>query len=372
MITLKADNRQLTKNAKFSYLSTNYASAISSIVVTNAVGFTDNDYLLLGEFGQENSEVVQINGSPNTTTQTIALEANTKFAHPQDTKVTIIRYNKVNFYQTAAATFDSGENDLGAIDLQADSVYTIYQDTVNSSGFGWFVFYNAETTGTSSNSNAIPYADFSEYSVKKIFDSFFSHLNNKEMKLINHDDAFRWLNEAYSIAQNELNLVNPEYKVTGEYTITTVAGTQEYTLPTDFSQMVSVTNEYGDEIKHIKLKKVPGQDYYGNYGTRNVSYFLRASTIGFAPIPDTIDDYNLYYQTKATALTTYYDNIDLPDNNFYPLVDHMLYRAYQKLGKQNPEANEQAFFTGINRMKVISQKQNSNLDRFEVDPLANL
>ena len=371
-IKLKCDNRTLTKNAKFSYLAQNYASGVTSLVIVNSNGFAANDHILLGEFGNETTEIVKPS-VVTASTHTLTVPA-TKFAHAESTRVTIIPYNQVKFYYTATATYDTNnEIQAGYLDVAADEVFTTDEDTSNTTGFGWFVFFNSETNATTTNSNAIPYADFASNSVKKIFDSFFSLLNNTEQKLISNSDAFRWLNEGYSMAQNELNLVNREYKATST-TITTTATTAEYTLPTDFSDMSSLTDDNNDlrvEIEEIKLSdfKAWGADT-GN----NIKYYLRGAVIGFSPTPatGTTTTYTLYYIKKSDVLTSYYDNIDLPENNFYPLVDFMLYRANEKLNKPNPKQYLESFRGGLNLMKVTAIKRSENLDSWSIDQRANV
>ena len=370
MITLSADARQLTKKAKYSYLTQNYTSGQSAVVVSNSNFAIANDYVLFSEFGQQTSEIVKIS-SVTSATHTLNLATNTLFAHSQDTKVTVIKYNQVKFYQTAAATFDSNENYLGVVDVQANRTHTIYQDTTNTTGFGWFVFYNETTAKATTNSNAIPYAGFGENSVKDIFDSFFSLLNNKEMKLIDHADAFKWLNEGYAKMQNALNLSNPSYKVASEWTVTTVASTKEYALATDFSNLVSVTNADGKDIRFISLADVPKNDDDESYTDESVKYFLRGSYIGFSPVPTSADTYYVYYKKKTAALTSYYDNVDLPDNNFYPIVDFMLYRASPKIGRNAKEYKDD-FDNSIKEMKIISNKQNENNDSWTIDQYANV
>ena len=89
-------------------------------------------------------------------------------------------------------------------------------------------------------------------------------------------------------------------------------------------------------------------------------------------MPTGADTYSVYYQAKATALDSYYDNIDLPDNNFYILSDFMLYKASLKLGKTDAKNYFDSFMLGINNMKVISNKQNSSLDSFGVGEYSNV
>ena len=370
MITLKADARQLLYNAKFSYLTANYVSGVSAIVVVNSTAFVTDDYVLLGELGSETSEVMKVQ-SVASATNTITFTGTTKFSHSQDTKATILKYNQVRFFHTDVATF-SATNPIDAyMDLDPTNYYTKIYDTTNISGFGWFIFYNATTLKATTPSNAIPYAGFEESSVKEIFDMFFSLLNNKELKLIDNEDAFKWLNEAYSIAKNELNLVNQNYNVPDEQYFTTVSGTAETDLPSDFSDLLSVHDEDGDEVGFIELKDIANYNETGS--SSSPKYYIRGKKIGISPIPtDSTTIYHIYYKSKSAELTSYYDSIDLPDNNFYPLVDHMMYRASQKLDKSQPEKHEAAFMNGINRMKVSSVKQDANLDSWSIDSRANV
>lgn len=368
MITLKADNRQLIKNAKYSYLSSNYASGVVTLSIINDNGFSDNDYILIGEFGSETSEIRQIDGSPSG--NSLIISSATGFAHSESTKITILKYNQVKFWQTAASTYNSAENYLGVEDIQPDDVFTKYQDTVNSTGFGWFCFYNSTTAQTTTNSNAIPYADFNEYSVKKILDAFFSLLNNKEMKLITHEDAFRWLNEAYTISLNELNLVNQEYGVPAEYSLSVTSGTAEYALPSDFGKLISIhANADADAIEQIKIEDINTYGYWnsGNTNSGITRYYLRGSYIGFVPTPASSGTYDVYYQKKSATLSSYYDDVNLPNNNYYFLIDFMMYRAAPKILRLNGQEHYKMFRIGIDTMKVTSHKQNNDKSSFEID-----
>jgi hypothetical protein len=360
MLSLTANNRELTKNAKYSYLSNNYNSGVSALVVKNSNCAVANDYALLGEFGSQQSEIIKIE-TVTSGTHTLNFPAtSTKFAHSQDTKVSIIRYNQVKYYQT------------GTEDVQANRINTIYQDSTNVSGYGWFCFFNSTTSKITSNSNAIPYGGFASSSVKEIFDAFFSILNNKEMKLISQNEAFRHLSEGYAKAQNELNLINQAYKVKSEWTVTTANGTQEYDLATDFSNLISITNSDGEAVDFINLANVFENDENESYSNGNVKYFLRGKKIGFSPVPTGVDIYSIYYQAKAPVLTNYYDSIDLPDNQYYFLIDWMLYRVAPKLGRTDAKLHYDNFMAGINSMKISANKQNSSLDSWNISDGSNV
>jgi len=366
VITLKADNRQLLKNAKFSYLNNNYSSGITSIIVTSGLDFAADDYVLLGSFGSETAEIRKIS---NVATNTLTIDT-TLFAHAESTKVTILKYNQVRFYNTATATFSATSPVDAYMDIQADNYLTYCYDSTNTTGFGWFVFYNETTSKATTNSNAIPYAGFAENSVKKIFDSFYSQLNNKELKLITDTDSFRWLNEGYSMMKNELNLVNEEYTVSDDTTITVVDGTKEYSLEDDFSNVMSIWNGTDDvEILPIDLENVSAWD---SVSSNSVRYYLRGAYIGFSPTPAADINYTLRYKATAETVSSYYDNVELPDNNFYPLIDFMMFRASPKLNRGDGSNFFQLFRGSIEAMKVISHKRDNEKDSWDLDPTTNV
>jgi len=367
-IKLKCDNRTLTQGAKYSYLSANYLSGVATFDVDNIAGFADNDYLLLGEMGFETTEIVQIKGVP--AGSSIVLEAATSFAHPESTRVTIIPYNQVRFYHTATATYATTDPVTGYIAIQADSYFSIASDTTNTTGFGWFAFYNEETTKSSQNSNAIPYTGFKPNSVKKILDGFFSLLNNKEQKLISNDEAFSWLNEGYSVAKTELNLVNNEYGASDDTSITVVSGTKEYDLEDDFNDIISVWNDTdNNEIDAIDISKVTEWDENTGNETK---YYLRGDYIGFSPTPTSAATIKYRYNSNITTLTSIYDNVSLPDNSYFILKDFMLYRAYQKMKYANAIDYLKIFNENINRMKLVSQKRTNQKESWEIDPTSNV
>jgi hypothetical protein len=370
MRNLTADNRDLLAGAKSSYLNANYLSGITSLVITNSDGYVKNDYVLLGNLGSETTEIVQVN-AVTAGTHTLDLTSATKFAHSESTKVTIIKYNQVGFYHTATTTFSSTSpiSSPEYIDIQPDDFYTRISDTTNTTGYGWFRFYNSTTLRYTTNSNAIPYGGFEGGAVKTILDSFFSLLNNKELKLITNTDAFEWLNEGYAIAQNELNLVNKEYTTSDETDVSIVSGTKEYDLDSTFSDLISLYNGTDDEyISKIELEDVPD---YDNSTANTPKYYLRGKKIGFSPTPTSSTTYKMRFTTKSARLTSYSDSIDFPDNNFYCLKDYMLFRAAPKLNKGDGQYYFELFMNAVNRMKLISFKRDSNLDSWGISDEAN-
>jgi len=366
MVILQATNTSLTDGQRFSYLSTNYSSGVTGVSVVNGTSYSDDDFVVIGEWGVETTEVMQID---TVSTNSLTFTAATKYPHSESTKVTIIPYNQVKFYRTTTDTFGTGTL-LSTTDIQPDDFYTKYFDSTYNTGYGWYVFYNSFSSATSSNSNAIPYGDFPDNSVKKIFDTFYSSLNNQAQSLITQDDAFRWLNEGYAIARNQLNLVNKEYNVPSLYSLAITSGVAEYELPEDFSSLICVYNNSGIRIKNLSIQYILGQSLSVLPQTL---YYLRGNVIGFSPTPNGSTTYSIYYVSRSESLSSYYQNLDFPNNNFYFIADWMMMRAKGKLQRPQSEidSSKALFDEGIQLMKITGVKQNDNLDSWEIASYAN-
>ena len=370
MISLKAKNSNLTESAKYSYLNSNYASGVGSVILVNSNGFADADYLLFGEWGNETSEIIKVT-TVTAATHTLALESNTKFAHSESTKIMIIKYNQVKFYQTAVTTFSDSENYLGVVNIQADSLYTIYQDSVNSTGYGWFKFYNESNLKITSESNYIPYGNFAANTAKKIIEGFLRSLNQKDSKLISLPDAFEWLSEGYSIAVTELNLVNREYKATVSTDQIVTHGTTEYAFPTNCSEILSVWDDTNNkEVRECDLEDV--DKYNSDLYSSSVKYYIKGEVIGFVPDSENTTTYKLTYISKPATITSLTDTIDLPNNKFYILKDFLRFRAAEPLGKQNGQMYYELFMKSIEDMKMAAINRGGDPKNFEIDHYSNI
>ena len=246
------------------------------------------------------------------------------------------------------------------LDIDTSLFLTSVRDADNSTGFGWFTFYNSYTESSSQNSNAIPYGGFDSNSASSIIENFFSLLNNKQLKLVTNEDAFAWLSEAYAIARNELNLVNREYTGSDEYDLSIISGTKEYALPDSFSDLLSIVDS-GDKVS-LSAIKLSGVSAYDEDSANTIKYYLRGAYIGFTPTPTATSTYTIRYIQKGAELTSMYDTIDLPENNHFCLVDYMMFRAAPKLGRNDAAMSLESFNMAIGRMKTTSIKRNSNLD----------
>ena len=343
----------------------------------------------------------------------------TKFPHSESTRVTVIQYNAIRFFRTDTpsvpnyipqeslsqkqnksitqttkkkistphttvyrdASDPSFEKRIdftppivfqGAVALtdpmpiQVNDFYTTFFDKQNASGYGWFAFLNESTLTYSPISNPIPYAGFPENTVKKVFETFDSSMNTKELQLISASDRYSWLNEGLSSMTNELNLGNWEYFSSDEITLDIIGGIGKYLLPEDFSDLIFMNDSKGRKIESFNPSH-PRNPY------SPMQYSIRGKFLVFNPVPSSDSSVTFSYLKSSPVLKNLDDVLDLPDNAYYAIKDFMRFRAYQKLGNESEAAGSYALFTKkIENMKIHASKRDKALDSFSVDRYSNI
>jgi len=153
-------NRILTNNNPFTFLTA--AAAVAGVTLTvkgvDTNAWTDNDWIIVGEIGTQNAEVMQLNGAvADGTSLTIdnAGSGGLRFAHSVDEPVYRIDYNKYRVFR--AATEEGSKTTLATVEIQPDFFESMYEDKVNTSGYGFVAFFNSYSGAISPYSDAIPY-----------------------------------------------------------------------------------------------------------------------------------------------------------------------------------------------------------------------
>jgi len=164
-------NEDLTYNREKTYLTAAVSAAATTLTVqavdTNA--WADNDWIIVGEIGTKNAEVLQINGVVSDgTSLTIdnAGSGGARYAHSIDEPVYRIDYNRVEF--SRAATETGAKTVLATNEIQPDDKETRYDDTTNTTGFGFARWNNSASGANSPYSDAMPYAGQTARSLTKL------------------------------------------------------------------------------------------------------------------------------------------------------------------------------------------------------------
>lgn len=158
---IRINNKDLLEDSDYSSLSSSATAAAGTISVYSITSFSSNDCLLIGEFGQEGSEIVFVSGDPSGTTVTLA--SNLVKSHPKDTKVYIIPYNQIKLYTASTATGD--KTLLTTVSADAEKEETTYQDKTITSGYVFARWYNSTENTYSDYSDPIPYTGWGSNTV---------------------------------------------------------------------------------------------------------------------------------------------------------------------------------------------------------------
>lgn len=167
----------IVKDKEFTFLTADVSAGATYIGVQSTIAFnslttSSGQIVLIGELGQEKSEIVRTSDStaPGGTGVTITGVAarSLRFDHPQDTKVYIIDWNR--FEVQHATTVSGAKTTLMAYpqDINPGRTEDLYRDTTKSSGF-YFVRFNETIGSTNSDwSDAIPFAGYDDNTVHEI------------------------------------------------------------------------------------------------------------------------------------------------------------------------------------------------------------
>lgn len=194
---LKARNSTLIENAKKTYLTAASAVSATSLTVKDNTGFiTDNQYIMLGEPGQDGTEIVQNNAYTTAGTSiTIDNEGSggCTFAHEIGTPIYAISYNQVEFSHTTTTT--GAKTVMATSALTPDHEDTQYQDTTYTSGYYFIRFKNATSTTYSQYSDPIPYTGYTTKSLFNVLKKVRRLLDEPDESQIKDSDIIEEIND---------------------------------------------------------------------------------------------------------------------------------------------------------------------------------
>src|SRR3990167_2813463 len=261
MILRSINTDLLIRGKPLTYLSSASAAAASSLTVESIASFSSSDYLLLGEIGAERSEIVQIHASSSPSGSAITLTAaGALYAHEEGTAVYKVDYNQVEFSRATPLSTDS-KSTLTTSALTPDLMDTIYDDTTNTTGFGFWRFKNSTSSTFSGYSDAIPYAGYNIDAANEIFERALSNAGTVVNPRLKYEHLFDFLNDFVTLA-NSFNKRWSEAKVLDEELDTLTTGDWEIALPSAIAQTFDPSAIIGIHITgYPALRYVPQRQF---------------------------------------------------------------------------------------------------------------
>lgn len=203
MKNVKVSNQDLLEDAPSSNLSASATSGTGTISVYSIADFAVAKALLIGEFGQEGSEIIKTHNATAPTGTTVTLAANLSKSHPKDTKVYIIPYDQVQFYHAVTTTGDKTQ--MGSnTDVNEESVETLYTDSTYTSGYYFTRFYNSIDTTYSDYSDPIPYGGLGSNTVGYAVELAMKELKKEFSDVLTYDTLLNEINACLRFVRGKL------------------------------------------------------------------------------------------------------------------------------------------------------------------------
>lgn len=368
MSVVQVKNPSISDNVK-TFLSQEHLSG-TTVYVDSSIGFSDGNYICIGEPGLETSEITYLSSAPpsNTTMEVSA----TKFSHARGTPIYYIAWDKYSLeYKNGVAGAWTAYPSMPA-DLGYDALYTEYRDTSATTTYYWrYRYYSSENSAYSDYSDTISSSGWPKESVGYMVRQIRKIVGDVEAKTVTDTEIIRFLNAAqdkvYTLYDRWWFLFK---KGTA---IDTVASQKIYNLPSDFGRMHSVLFNFVDTNTDVtyNLRYLPiiEFDYESRDNEASDSDEIKHYTIypgdstnesGYLyiwPTPETagLEIIPRYYK-EMTDLDTYADETDVPIPSM--LEDYALSQIY-KIRKEETKAEyyDKLFREQIELLKLMQRKQ---------------
>lgn len=204
-----ARNHELTKNREKTYLTAaaNNTATVLTVKGVDTNAWADDDYIIVGEIGQNNAEIMQINGAVADGTSLMIDRSGAggglRYDHAISEPVYRIDFNRVEFSRAATAT--GVKVVLITSEIQPDDLETRFEDTTNTTGFGFVRFNNETSANFSSYSAANPYTGYPKKSLGRIIKGVRRQLDEHDVNSLDDEDIIEEVNtKQRDVAQERL------------------------------------------------------------------------------------------------------------------------------------------------------------------------
>lgn len=376
MIKLKITNPNLSGEEK-TFLTADYPGSGSTLSVRNSDNFTVNWFAVVGEPGQERTQLKRVTALPGATSLTIASALS--FSYPKSTPVYRSHYNQISLerkpsggsYSEVAKYDIEWDNDdkKTFIAVGAGVSTDTYRWRFYNSASGEYTDYSDELLGTGVRRNSLAYVlDQVQRNplAKNVDIAIMTDYANDFQELV-YDEipkAWWWQREGTALA--------------------TVANTYEYSISTYFNDLLSIKflrYRYisGDIDETYLLNYIPLNEFYAMKSDANQSSddavkswtFIPPDTdsvkgyIGVHPTPETTACRIMpVYHVEPTALTQFGDTLLVPHPKAY--IDYVLYRIFDDIKNEDNLAAKynQRVARNILALKKRSRRQLGQNDLF--------
>jgi hypothetical protein len=314
---LKAKHPSLT-NEK-TYLSAAPVATATSLYCKSVAGISSNLYVVVGNPGEEKTEIV-LCSAVNSTTNVLTVGA-LKFGHTIDAPVTVIKYNQVKFYKSATLT--GTYNLIQTVDIDIDDEQTVYDYTAGlTTDYFEVSYYNSTTTTESQKSDPLIGTGYSRKALASLIKEIRTYVGTKPT-----DEE---LIMAVNTGQDTICGLDDRWHFMHKSSTLTIADhASSASLPSDFLTLdrLEMSIVDGTVTTTTKLKFYTESNFVDKFPTVDTSVTANPSAFTIkesedkvytdsivvdATTPVTVT-FKLFYWAKPIDLTEYTDETVIPN-----------------------------------------------------------
>lgn len=258
MKQILTNNSTILNNAFKSYLSKKATKGDSEIKVDNIDGFGTNKILLIGEFGNEKTEIVHTHSTTSPSGNTVTLDGGLKNSHSPGKTVYIIDWDRIKILH--AETEEGSKTELAEIAIQTDREDTVYTDSNQTDGFYFTRFVNSIDNSLSIYSDPLPHKGYSSKRVGSIITYALKRNRLKNFtEFIDYDFCIEEINSCLKYISGKLKkwhrLQDFDYEMgtleRGEYSLDMPNHVWKYS----FKSVLDVRVEGGRSLEYVDKKE---------------------------------------------------------------------------------------------------------------------
>ncbi len=327
---IKAPHPDISGNIK-TFLTRRAEAGQKVLNVLSNVGFAQDLYAVIGNVGEEQTEIQLVDTITNK--DTITFVGNLNFAHEKNCKVTLIDYNQVKFHK--CSTIDGVYTPVSTKDIAIGEPFTSYVDnTAIKTDYFKVTYYNSYADVESGYSDPMPAFGFPNYALAMIVDAFLEEAQDKAEKFYKRSEIIRWVSDCKNDCFNKLADNNENFGI-GYHELNLVAGENEVDLPADFKKLKLVQISYdGSTYKNGHHEDLANTTPDRRYEENDPRYYLKGTTkIGIRPTPtvNVTAGIKLWSEDHPADLKDDADELPSPLNRYLDMVmNYLWYRALRK------------------------------------------
>lgn len=374
-----------TTNYEKSYLTNPYSVGTTSIQVKNNDRFAANDRIMIGEMGNEATEVVTVS-SVSSDGNTIVVGA-TVFAHSADDPVYELRFDTARFYRSTDGGVNYSLVSSQALDVDNADLTTVYDDTTGTSAYYYkTTAYHSISTIESAFSDVIQGSGWRREQVGRIIDEVLQEVSDTNELNITRTELLGYFNDVNDDLQ--INVAKPYDFLRTSASVTRTLNLNYVSFPTDTNQRDQMwkfdrmdynftdTTVTPNVDMTTTIPVLPIEEFRNKYSDNTVTSTNVSDDKPVAMALDTANNQFLFSSpfetTSLTALILYYwkyfttidsegDVIETPTPKIYKLYAKGMYYRKRAITESSYSSTSDRYFADY----LVEKGKYKGIDRLD-------